>query len=187
MIDETFDIKTLLEKTGGMISDQDAHLLFDSAMEINAQKMLEIGAMTGSSTAVLAYVAKKNNGHVWTIESQPHPKWEDSLMLVGVRQYASLIFGSSPWIGFGCFPIPFDFLLIDGNHLVRWVLADYHYWSPFVRSGGRIAFHDWTGANGVGEQIQEAVAIILRTDKLIEVGRIESTNRGLIVFEKTGG
>ena len=186
MIDETFDLKTLLQTTGGMISDQDAHLLFDSAMEINAQTILEIGAMTGSSTAVLAYAAKKNNGHVWTIEPNPQKKWEDSLMLVGVRQYATLVFGSSPWIGFGGFPIPFDFLLIDGDHRVRWVLADYHYWSPFVRPGGRIAFHDWTGANGVGEQIQEAIRIILIDDDLIEIGRTESTNRGLIVFEKIG-
>lgn len=37
---------------------------------------------------------------------------------------------------------PVDFLFIDGNHSYEGVKADYQYYSPLVRPGGVIAFHD---------------------------------------------
>jgi cephalosporin hydroxylase len=35
-----------------------------------------------------------------------------------------------------------DFLFIDGDHTEKAVISDYNMYSPFVRSGGIIAFHD---------------------------------------------
>ena len=40
------------------------------------------------------------------------------------------------------FKEPIDFLFIDGNHDYEAVLQDYEQWSPKVRPGGVIAFHD---------------------------------------------
>lgn len=37
---------------------------------------------------------------------------------------------------------PIDFLFIDGDHTAPGVLADFEIYSPLVRSGGLIAFHD---------------------------------------------
>ncbi|MGL4464097.1 MAG: class I SAM-dependent methyltransferase [Planctomycetia bacterium] len=37
---------------------------------------------------------------------------------------------------------PFDFLFIDGDHSLEGVVDDYTRYSPFVRKGGWIAFHD---------------------------------------------
>ena len=37
---------------------------------------------------------------------------------------------------------PVDFLFIDGDHSYEGVKRDYELWSPLVRSGGLIAFHD---------------------------------------------
>lgn len=37
---------------------------------------------------------------------------------------------------------PIDFLFIDGDHTADGVMADFDIFSPLVRSGGLIAFHD---------------------------------------------
>lgn len=41
-----------------------------------------------------------------------------------------------------CLDRPLDFLFIDGDHSYDGVKADFEMYSPFVRSGGMIAFHD---------------------------------------------
>jgi predicted O-methyltransferase YrrM len=40
------------------------------------------------------------------------------------------------------FKEPIDFLFIDGNHDYEAVLQDYEQWSPLLKTGGTIAFHD---------------------------------------------
>jgi len=37
---------------------------------------------------------------------------------------------------------PIDFLFIDGDHSEEGVMRDWREWSPFVKTGGRVAFHD---------------------------------------------
>jgi predicted O-methyltransferase YrrM len=43
-----------------------------------------------------------------------------------------------------------DFFFIDGDHTYEGVKADFEMYSPLVRSGGLIAFHDINVLNGVG-------------------------------------
>jgi len=43
-----------------------------------------------------------------------------------------------------------DFLFIDGNHNHESVLQDYKDWSPFIKKGGYIAFHDVGAAHTTG-------------------------------------
>lgn len=38
---------------------------------------------------------------------------------------------------------PYDFLFIDGDHSTEGALADFNMYSPLVRSGGLVAFHDY--------------------------------------------
>ena len=40
------------------------------------------------------------------------------------------------------FKEPIDLLFIDGNHEFEAVLQDYEQWSPLIKDGGIIAFHD---------------------------------------------
>ncbi len=42
--------------------------------------------------------------------------------------------------------VPFDFLFIDGDHSYEGVKADYENYSPMVKPGGMVAFHDIEGA-----------------------------------------
>jgi len=44
-----------------------------------------------------------------------------------------------------------DFLFIDGDHTYEGVRADFMMYSPFVRDGGLIAFHDVAESGGSRE------------------------------------
>ena len=48
---------------------------------------------------------------------------------------------------------PIDFLFIDGNHSYEQVLADYLMYSPLVKRGGVIAFHDTILVKGYNEAV----------------------------------
>jgi predicted O-methyltransferase YrrM len=182
------DFEDMVNRSGGNISVRDAEILYETAMEIEAKAILEIGSREGGSSMVLGSVAKETGGRLLCIEPDVPGKWETNMRDLLLRGSAMIIKQSSPWIS-GIYAgmlqaMNLDYLFIDGDHRTRWILTDYHYWEPSVRIGGRIAFHDWTGANGVWEQVQRAVSIILETDSLKEIVRHESTDRGIIVFEK---
>ena len=181
------DFGYLMDGCGGMISGDDAALLYTSASWMEPKTIVEIGGCTGCSTSVLAKVAQENGGHLYTIECSPQERWHKNLERIGLTQYVTMIQAFSPWLTdeqLTLIPKPIDYLLIDGEHKTKWCIADYQYWQKFVRPEGRIAFHDWCGANGVGAEIRRAVEIILETDALTEVARVGTSNRGLIVFTK---
>jgi len=85
-----------------------------------------------------------------------------------------------------------DFLLIDGDHSYKGVAADFHNYSPFVKEGGLIAFHDvlpdyktklgvdtgnWTG--GVPQFWQE-LRDTYKTEELLEDPNQDGYGLGLI-------
>lgn len=181
------DYTDILNSCGGRLSSVDAGILYTTALGIEAQTIVEIGSMDGCSSMVFGYVAKQTGGHLYCLEPNPKGKWKANMERLGLSDYAVSIMKASPWVDPKLIPMPIDYLLIDGDHRTRWTIADYHYWEPYVRQGGMIAFHDWTGAKGVGAWVQRAVGIILEDDAdgLEEVARDESGNRGIIVFKKT--
>lgn len=178
------DYMDILNSCGGRLSINDAKILYNTALEIKAKNILEIGSFDGCSSMVFGYVVKETGGHLYCLEPNPKTKWKHNMDRLMLTDYATSLMKFSPWIIPTEVKLPLDYLLIDGNHEVRWILTDYHYWEPYVRHGGLIAFHDWTGGKGVGAKVQEAVSIILRTDELEEVTRSESHDRGIIVFRK---
>lgn len=190
------DFEDMVNRSGGNISERDAEILYDTAMEIHAKQILEIGARQGGSSMALGHVALETGGYVSCIEPIPHLEWYENIEALGLSGVVKLLEGASPWMPRALHTLeqvtPLDYLFLDGGgsknipHHTRWMIVDYHTWERFVRVGGRIAFHDWTGKNGVGDQVQRAVSIILETDDLVEVARHESTDRGIIVFEKRG-
>ena len=186
------DLTDILNHCGGRLSIDDARILYHTSLGLNSKTILEIGSMDGCSSMVFGYVVQETGGHLYCIEPNPKTKWKANMERLGLTGYATSIMKSSPWIdptrvAFPPGPTPIDYLLIDGDHRTRWTIADYHYWEPYVREGGMIAFHDWTGGKGVGAMVQRAVGIILEDDEdgLEEVARNEAHDRGLIVFRKT--
>jgi hypothetical protein len=49
-----------------------------------------------------------------------------------------------------------DLLFIDGDHRTKAVYRDLTSWVPFVREGGLVVGHDWSGARW-GQQVQAGV------------------------------
>ena len=182
----------ILNSCGGRLSINDARILYNTALEMDAQTIVEIGSMDGCSSMVFGHVCQQTGGHLYCLEPNPKTRWKANMERLGLSDYATTVMKPSPWVdptllGFPPGPTPIDYLLIDGDHRTRWTIADYHYWEPYVRQGGAIAFHDWTGAKGVGAWVQRAVGIILEDDAdgLEEFARDASSNRGIIVFRKT--
>lgn len=178
------DFTNILKMGGGLLSDKEADLLYETGLEINAHNIVEIGARMGGSSMLLGMMAKETGGHVQSIEIHPRPVWYENIQKAGLTEYVTLIEGESPWIDLSLITTSIDLLFIDGEHFVPECLVDYWYWNKFVRSGGIIAFHDWSGkGGGVGDMVQRAVGLILERHALVEIGRIEGYF-GLIVFRK---
>jgi len=171
---------------GGLVSSYDARALYLTADEIKAKNILEIGSRYGGSTVYLGAVAKKYKGRLYCIEPIVRDKLHENIELAELGDYVTIIQGASPWVDPEKVPIPLDYLFIDGEHFTRWVIADYHYWVPFVRVGGRIAFHDWNATDKEGKMVREAVSLILQTDfcSLRKVDETQSSKWGVVVFEK---
>lgn len=184
MLDFTNDV---LRHCGGRLTTLDSELLYKTAMELGPKNILEIGSFDGCSTMILGSIAKMTEGKVQCVEPAPKQKWRWNIERLGLQEWVEMIFAASPWVSTAILRTPIDYLFIDGDHRTRWAIVDYHYFMPFVRIGGRIAFHDWGDAHQTGDWVREAVNIILRDDAplLKEIGQTTNT-RGLIVFEKIG-
>ena len=178
------DFSEIIVRGNRRLTLQDCEILDRCSREIQARTIVEIGSMDGCSSMVLGFVAKDLGGHLYCIEPNPKTRWKQNIEDLHLGSCVTLIMQASPWVNLNLIPKPIDFLFIDGDHRTRWCLVDYHFWEKFVRPGGRIAFHDWTGSKRVGEWVQRAVGIILEDDSLIEVARYEASDRGIIVFEK---
>lgn len=158
------------------ISVSDAELLIKSCKHTEAKNIVEVGSMYGGSTIILGSQAKTNNGKLTCFEPNIQPKLMENIKKYELEDNVEVIEYPSPWIPDVMIPRNIDLLFIDGDHRTRWVLADYHFFAPFVRVGGIICFHDWRYdlqcRNEVNNQVRTAVNIILDTEKLefLEVG-----------------
>lgn len=173
-----FTIQEIREVTADSLKEGEPELLYNAADAIAPKAIVEIGARHGTSSTILALVAKKYDGLLISIEAKPQGSWIPNLTHFGVEKYATLMMFRSPWLPWSA-ELPIDFLLIDGGHGFMDCLVDYHFFYPFVRPGGRIAFHDVYSFEGVRRAILE----ILKRDKLKHVGTV-ITKCGLHVYEK---
>jgi len=174
----------------------DLDLMDKTARQICAKTLVEIGSMDGCSSMLLGMVARDNGGRHYCIEPAPKARWKDNIEQMALTDYVTHIHGSSPWlemiktsdgiITLRSIPQPIDFLLIDGNHRSRWAIVDYHFFFPFVRVGGMIAFHDYNARKGVAAWVRRAIDIILEDDdwKIEEVCHNKTKDRGIIIFRK---
>ena len=150
----------------GWLSEDEAITLFELAGSLPGHHsvVVEIGSWLGKSSLVIAKGLKKNGEGVlycidpfnadgdeaWTtvysnIAAQQklplqeqfvsnmkrHRTFDDIKVLAGY----STDFADK-------FSHPIDLLFIDGNHEFEAVLQDYEQWSPLIKPGGIIAFHD---------------------------------------------
>lgn len=173
---------------------QELASLYATAVEISPKTIVEIGAGYGTSSIVLAFVARKFSGKLYSLEYQADKEqvWRSNLQRFGVGQYACFMQGKTPWINWQALPFgEIDYLLIDGTHSFIPILVDFHSWGCRTRVGGRIAFHDYIYAERVqikgkfvrSPEVKKAIDAIERVYPMRKVAVVE-TGYGLLVYEK---
>ena len=176
----------IIERGCRRMTQSDLDLLDKTARQIGAKSLVEIGSMDGCSSMLLGMVARDTGGKLTCLEPSPKARWQVNIDEMGLSENAKAIRAFSPWINMDLVPQPIDYLLIDGNHRTRWAIVDYHFFFPFVKIGGMIAFHDYNARKGVGKWVRRAIEIILEDDaeKIEEVCRNKTKDRGIIIFRK---
>ena len=178
------DYEDIIIRGNRRMHTDDLKLLEWTCRETNPRSIVEIGSMDGGSSLLFGEIAKEVGAKVTCIEPCPKARWRQNIADYGLEQTVTLVMASSPWIDMSRVIIPIDYLLIDGDHRTRWAIADYHFFEPYIRVGGRIAFHDYNGMKGVKEWVRRAIDIILEDAPLKEIGHNDTRDRGTIVFEK---
>jgi predicted O-methyltransferase YrrM len=108
----------------------------------------EIGGRIGGSLALFAHVAARD-ARILSIDLEYKPGQKEALgAFAREAQRITCVAADShspqtlafvqDWLG----GQQLDFLLIDGDHSLQGVKSDYQMYSPLVRQGGIIAFHD---------------------------------------------
>ena len=125
--------------------------LLEEVSKINPKRILEIGTNHGGSTVFWDHLAgpggfvvgMDNCGFEGNIMSMFNPKFcsyspVSDLRLLKRNSHAPETVAEMS----SMFPEGIDFLFIDGDHSYAGVKQDYEDYSPLVRPGGLVAFHD---------------------------------------------
>ncbi len=112
--------------------------LVEHLKELKPQKILEIGNACGGTTLVWQAIApevysldmKPLEGHI------PRNYFLNVTFIVGDAHKQETLEEVKAFA-------PYDFLFIDGDHCTEGVKQDYEMYSPLVRAGGLVGFHDY--------------------------------------------
>lgn len=113
------------------------------------ERVVEIGAYAGGWSLLMAITLRNPEMRFLMIDPKPQPKMARTLeLLKPLSSYCGLfqmpsddaIEPTRQWLREQGGPI--DVLHIDGNHELHQALTDYENYSPLVRPGGFIVFHD---------------------------------------------
>lgn len=152
------EAKWLKERVPGLLFGREVRYLYDTANRVGPGLYADLGTFQGLSSASLAKGAidAGHNSHIWTfdtfegtgVRAKFHPEEGSLTDVKGRLDYLGL---SDP-ITFvpGRFSdsvkcvqtLRFDFIFIDGSHDYESVTEDFDNWSPLLKVGGELAFHD---------------------------------------------
>ncbi len=121
---------------------------------------LEIGTAYGKSLAIVSEFAQ--DVFIWSIDRLNWKQREENLEKLGLSEKGTFLEGDSQAIGDGWI-IPIDLLFIDGDHTYEGVTKDIFTWTPKVRHGGRIMFHDY---NNVEQGVVKAIDKYIKDNPL---------------------
>jgi predicted O-methyltransferase YrrM len=136
----------------------EAALLYRLARDAQDGPFVEIGRFKGGSTLIVSS-ALPAGVELWSydlhVALRPDMPGEaldaelrDALARYGVEGKVHLVVGDSRKVAFPSDRL--ELLFIDGDHSYEGARADYERWSPLVRPGGHLLFHDAVDAGGYG-------------------------------------
>lgn len=149
----------------GFMHDEEVIALYELARSLPAgAQVVELGAWLGRSSVVLAKGLRGNTGaRVHAVDpfsgegderserryrdlasrlgNSLEDEFRENVRRHGVERLVTPIRGLSHDVA-RTWATPLDLLFIDANHSYEAVLRDFDDWSPFVKPGGWVAFHD---------------------------------------------
>lgn len=122
---------------------EEAAVLSGFAADVPADgTIVEIGTAEGATARLMRDASATRNVEIYTVDVAPSRIARASLEGSGVHivgrpseDYAKA------WSADVNRPI--DFLFIDGNHDLEHVVSDWNAWTPHLKPGARVAFHDF--------------------------------------------
>jgi len=131
------DIKQIVAESRASIVKSDLEVLLNMAKSFDIRNILEIGTWKGYSAEVWIKAFFPNK--FVTIEKEP--KFSDAVEIKNINhKYFWNTNSHSNEIKFNT--ELYDFLFIDGDHSYGGVKKDFEMYSPLVKKGGLIVFHD---------------------------------------------
>ena len=149
----------------GVHDDDALHLCWLAQQLPQNAVVVEIGSFKGRSTAFIASGLK--SGQIYCIDVWSNVMdliaHADNMKLLGYHNMVTQIRGLSKEVAKSwskTWNKPIDMLFIDGNHNYPNVKQDYELWSPYVKTGGINAIHDygalaWPGVRKFVDQCKE--------------------------------
>ena len=136
----------------------EAALLFRLARDAQSGPFVEIGRFRGGSTMVFA-TAMPEGVELWSYDlhvalrpdmpgDQLDRELSDALARYGLQHKVHLVVADSTKVDFPA--DSFELLFIDGDHSYEGARRDFERWSPLVRAGGTVLFHDAVDTGGYG-------------------------------------
>jgi predicted O-methyltransferase YrrM len=157
--------------------------LFQLASDLPAgAQVIEVGSWMGASTSFIAGGLKGSGAKIFAVDNfqglstcgEDAAWYNRHFQSLGVKSTLEIFQSNQASLGFGarCEPVvsdslaaaktlegkrgTIDFIFIDGDHSYEACKADILAWSPLVKEGGVIAFHDFgSRADGVTRAIFE--------------------------------
>ncbi len=142
----------------GMLHRKEANFLFNTPTRLGDGLYGDVGTHRGRSAACVAggIIDSGVKGHVITVDSYVQRSAKERVLSVPefvqtirddlegrvMGSYITLVAANSAEVAADYKDKEFNFVFIDADHSYEACKADFEAWSPLVRSGGEVAFHD---------------------------------------------
>jgi len=140
-----YNIKGSIWK-GAAIEDGEEEFIFDIPRIVGEGNVINLGDLNGGSAILLAQGFQQKNirGHVYTVDNYGPIQMADShknMVRLGVDGLITII-NKRTDEAISTFRGTYTFVFIDAEHSYKGVRSDWLNYSPLIKDGGLIAFHD---------------------------------------------
>jgi predicted O-methyltransferase YrrM len=158
----------------------EAALLYRTVRDLAPTTVAEIGRFKGGSTIVIAAALSQGSTllsydlHVPGAAAVAGAALDDELRAAlaryGLDGRVQLLVGDSRSVDLP--PGPLDLLFIDGDHTYEGARGDFLRWSPLVRVGGHVLFHDGVDTGGYGNVYPGVARAVAEVERSTEFARL---------------
>ena len=131
-------------------------MLYHMCHVIGAKDTVEIGVQHGYTSVVLGMYAREVGGTHTAVDIAETPLRNIEMFNAKLGLDIETVLGDSgkvPWNRW------IDLVHIDGDHSYEGCKADINRWTPWVRKGGIVAFHDYNSGDGVKDAVDDMFTI----------------------------